>query len=129
MVYQWSSRATVRALGLLAFLLGAVLIVGGYPRFAGAGFAVARLVPGGPYTWGTVIGLSGLSIVVSTRHWNRRVLNWVLTITACWHATFACFIAAAALSNPQSGLTGVVVYGGIALMCLIQRATATGLST
>lgn len=128
-VYQWSSRVTVRALGFTAIVLGLVILAGGPQRFSGSGFAVARIVPGGAYTWGGIITGCGFAVILASLSWHRKAIALALLIAAAWNAAFASFIAVAAASNPATSMTGVVIYGSYAVMCLIQYATSKGLST
>jgi hypothetical protein len=128
-VYQWSSRLTVQTLGGTAMALGLGILIGGPAKFSGSGFAVARTVPGGAYTWGSMILLCGIAIMLSTLVWNRKAISFALAVAAGWNAAFASFIAAAAVSNRQTSLTGFIIYSSFAVMCLVQRATSKGLST
>jgi hypothetical protein len=128
LAYQSGRRISVECLGTFGVLLGAAIMVGGPGRFGAAGFAVARLVPGGVYAWGAALTLSGAVVLAGVATgWRRRVVMLGLALEGCWFAFFAVTLGSATARDPHVAVTGPVIYMLAACWCAIEYDTGRGL--
>lgn len=118
--YQFSTRATILCLAAGGAVLGVAMILGGPDRFGAPGFATARLVQGGVYTWGAVLMTSsGVSLAGIVRGWSRRVVMAGMALEGCWFAFFAVALGLAAFRDPKVAVTGPIIYTVIAIVCAV----------
>lgn len=126
--YQWITRGIVRTLGCVGVALGVAMDWGGAERFSGPGFATARLIPGGVYTWGTSLAIAGFVVLVGVvAGWQRRIVALGLFLQALWFMFFAVGLAVTTASNPEGSVTGPFAYGGLAILCVIASVGGHGL--
>ncbi len=108
----------IRSIGL--FLLGVALCYGGPARFSAAGFASARAVPGGVYTWGVTVAVAGaVALVGVARAWQRLLVVSGMWLQGLWVLFFMISLTKTALASDKGALTGPVAYLMIAAECLL----------
>ena len=108
----------IRSTGL--FLLGAALCYGGPERFSAPGFATARAIPGGVYTWGCTVAIAGaVALAGVARSWHRRAVITGLWLQAFWVLFFMISLTKTAFASDKGALTGPVVYLMVAAECLL----------
>lgn len=117
-IYQLTVRTSMYVLSIGAVLLGAALGWGGPSRFATPSLATARIVPGGPYTWGALIAVGGaIALVgaVSGRH--RDIVMIGIAWQGSWYLFFDVALWTTAAQDPQTPLMGCFVYAMLAVIC------------
>ncbi len=119
-IYLLLVRVTRVVLGCVGVGLGFVLVVGGKSRFAGPALAIAREVPGAQYTWGVTAWCCGLIILLGSARKLWRMIETGQLLLGVWCMFYSILILAAALKDPRAGLTGGVVYAGVAFISLAQ---------
>jgi hypothetical protein len=118
--YQSAHRVSVTCCAVIGLTLGAAMILGGPGRFTASGFATARVMPGGVYTWGGALALAGsLTLAGIGANWARRVVMAGLLLEGCWYAFFAVSLGIATYEDPHVAVTGPIVYTGAAIWCVI----------
>jgi hypothetical protein len=111
-IYQGTHRDIVRVLSFGAVVFGLGLIWGGPDRFTSPGFAVARLMPGGCYTWGAAIALFGaVTLIGIAAGWVRRVVLSGLFLQGAWFLFWAVSLFSAFVDDARVATTGWMVYG------------------
>lgn len=85
---------------LFGHAIFAVLVVPGFALLSKTGmaspsFAVARQIPGAPYSLALWIGLAGCTLAVATVYRNRRWEFYALSALAAWYAMFSVSLIAA----------------------------------
>jgi len=99
--------------GILSFLLGFALILGGPQRASASSYAVLA-AQGGPYVWGTTFVAIGVALLVSV---NRSVLmQWLLLAGVIAYSILCLEFFWTSLLYSDANLTAVVAYGWIAAM-------------
>lgn len=126
--YQWITRAFIRTLGFGGLLLGLAMLFGGPERFSSPGFATARLVPGGVYSWGAAMVLAGGLVAFGVlADWQRRVVVAGLGLQAAWFLFFATSLTITTLQTTQGAVTGPFAYGTMATLCILGAVGGHGL--
>lgn len=126
--YQTGLRAFVACLAVTGIVLGLAMIAGGPERFGADGFAVARRLPGGVYTWGAAFAAAGgVAMAGIVAGWRRRVVMVGTGLEGCLFAFFALSLGIATYSDPKVAVTGPIIYTGCAALCAIAYDTGRGL--
>lgn len=119
-IYQASQRLTIQALAVIAILVGVAILLGGPERFNHApSLQAAAQVPGGWVTWGTLAILVGGWTLGASHRWHRQRVMWGLLAQTIFFSFWTVTIAASAVQQPTSPLTGIAVYGGYSVACSI----------
>lgn len=118
--YQFAVRSWLTCLAVLGIAMGLAMVAGGPQRFGAAGFASARLVPGGVYSWGGLLAVAGaITLTGILGRWRRRIVMLGLLLEGAWFAFFAVALGSAAVADPHVAVTGPIVYGCVAALCAI----------
>lgn len=111
--------------------LSAALIGGGDKRFTAPAFQTARAIPYPPYTWGAVIGMCGIAVLIAIwLHFSwLRITGFV--IASVWYAFFAITlyisihpIPCLPSNGPCSAFTGIPTYTALSLLCAAHAGTS-----
>jgi hypothetical protein len=115
---------------LAAVVIAPLFALLGRDGMAGPSWAVARFIPGAPYTLAVLLGIGGVILGVAT--WYRRV-GWELVglwVLMCWYATIAASFAGAVLvwfaegRPPQRpSFYAAAVYAHIGIVLWVHRMT------
>jgi hypothetical protein len=117
--YQWGVRTAVKILSTTAGGLGAGILIGGPERFSSPGFVTARQVPGQHVTWGCMFLLTaGVAALGIAFGWRRRLVMVGLAAQAVGFTFLSTSLAVTAAHDPRTAYTGVVVYAGMAALCV-----------
>lgn len=103
---------------LFGHALFAMLVVPGFALLSQSGmsspsFAVAKQVPGAPYSLAVWIGVGGFALAVATVHRNRRGEFYALAVLGAWYVMFSISLMAAIAmwmspAVESAGITGFV---------------------
>lgn len=118
-IAQWAIQALARWLLTVGIGLGALILIGGDPRFTGAAYATALRYPYAPESWGIVIGLVGVVGIVASLLGRLKLTAAMLYLFAAWCLFFAHSFIQTATENPAAGTTGVPVYIGLAVSSIL----------
>lgn len=116
---RWLLRAVILIVGAGSTLMGFSLLVAGPNRFSNSGFATARLVPGGVYTWGVVILIAGIATLIGAWSWHPQLLRWACLGMAFWYLWFDLSLIVTSAMDPKGSVTGAVVYLMLTAACLL----------
>lgn len=117
--YKWLTRNILILLGVASATLGLAIILGGPARFTSPGFAAARLVPGGCYTWGAVFLVAGLATVGGYGLQHLAVTRVGLLTEAVIFLFFATGIAISSPQDAHAAFTGVVTNAALSMACFM----------
>lgn len=127
-VYQGTHRDIVRVLSFGAVAFGLGLIGGGPDRFGSPGFATARLMPGGCYTWGTLIALFGATALAGVAAgWRRRVVMTGLYLQGTWFLFWAVTLFNSYRDDSRVASTGWMIYGLVSAILFMLATTGHNL--
>ena len=101
------------AFGILSFLLGFALVLGGPTRASAYCYNVIT-IQGGVYVWGTVFMVLGVGLIVSVNL--PEMMSWLLLAGVVAYTVLSLAFLAAAITHPTANYTGQVAYGWIAAM-------------
>ncbi len=119
--YQESNRAVIRALALIAFVVGLAIILGGPERFNHTpSLSVAAQFPGGWVSWGVAAMGIGAWTTVASIGWHRRGVMFGMLAQTLFFSFWTVTIGVSAFQQPTAPLTGIGVYGGYSLTCAIK---------
>lgn len=118
--YRWITRAFVKTFGIGGLLLGLAMIAAGPTRFSSPGLATARLVPGGVYSWGSVMVAAGVITLLGViDHWRRNVVVVGMFLQAVWFLFFTISLVSTAVRSPTGAVTGPIVYTMLGVLAVI----------
>lgn len=121
---RWLLRAVILIVGAGSALMGVSLLAAGARRFTSPGFATARLVPGGVYTWGVLILIAGVATLIGAGAWHPHILRWSCLGMAFWYLWFDISLIVTSAPDPKGSVTGAVVYLMVTALCLLLWSTA-----
>jgi len=101
------------AFGLLSFLLGFALILGGPTRSAAYAYSVITQ-QGGVYVWGTAFVVLGIGTMMSGDY--PKVLEAFLLLGCCAYWLLSAAFCVAAVFHEEANLTAMVAYGWISVL-------------
>lgn len=126
--YRWLTQAMVTLLGLGAGALGLSLSLGGPARFQSASFAVARLVPGGCYSWAALFLIAGALTLLGGWRKHMRLTRIGLLVEAIGFLIFDFGLIASVSQDPHTPVTGCATYAMVAAVCLAVWGTSKELT-
>lgn len=114
------ARVTARLVWATGLVYSAALALGGPTRWSSPSTAVARQVPGGVYTWATLLGAASLIGAVGSL-WVRSPRVAALGITACggWYLFLAVLAIVAVQRDSRASFAAPVVYVALAAWSLV----------
>lgn len=121
---RWLLRAVILIIGAGSTLMGVSLLLAGPGRFSSPGFATARLVPGGVYTWGVLILIAGSATLSGAGAWHPHILRWACLGMAFWYLWFDLSLIVTSAMDPRGSVTGAVVYLMVTALCLLLWSAA-----
>jgi hypothetical protein len=116
---RWLLRAVILTVGAGSTFMGVSLIAGGPQRFTAPGFATARLIPGGSYTWGALILAAGVAVLAGAGLWHRRTLEAGCLGMGAWYLWFDLSLIVTSTRDPHGAVTGAVIYLTAAVLCAV----------
>lgn len=108
-----------RGILTIGIILGFLIIVGGQERWSSPSFESAMAYPYAPESWGWVLGGSSLVGLFGSLTTRLRIVSVTLFITAIWSLFFGISFIKTAAGNPFAATTGIPVYLGMAVACII----------
>ena len=116
---QWAVQAMARGLMTIGLWLGVAIVVGGANRWTSASYEAALAYPYAPASWGWVIGLASLVGLVASLRGRLKLVSSALFVMAVWALFFAWSFIETAIGNPYAATTGIPIYLGLAVACLL----------
>lgn len=116
---QWAIQAMARGILTVGVILGALIILGGESRWSSPSFREALTYPYAPESWGWVLGVASLVGLVGSVIGRLKYVTGALFIIAVWSFFFAFSFWKTALDIPTAGTTGIPVYLGLAVACIL----------
>jgi hypothetical protein len=95
-----------RLWGATAILYGLLVWVGGPVRWSNPVYRIVNVVPGSPYTWGSVILAAGALIITGSFAGHHRTRVVGLYLMAAWCLIFAGCFFILAVFDKHAPLTG-----------------------
>lgn len=116
---QWAVQAMARGLMTIGLWLGIAIVVGGAQRWTSPSYEAALAYPYAPASWGWVIGLAALVGLLASLKGRLTMVSNALFVMAVWALFFAWSFIDTAISNPFAATTGIPIYLGLAVACLL----------
>lgn len=122
--YRWFTRGILALLGIASLGLGVSLVLGGPGRFTSSGFAAARLVPGGCYTWGIMFIVAGGATLLGHVIQHLGITRVGLLAEAAGYLFFVLGLTVSDFKDIHAAFTGVVTYLVLAVACYMASGVA-----
>jgi hypothetical protein len=116
---QWAVRLLTRCLATYAVVLGAAILYGGRPRFAGLAYEDALRTVGAPGSWGWSLLGAGLLSWAGTVLGRTRLTALGMFLGSVWCFFFAIAFGQAALDHPTANTTAPLTYTTMGLLFAI----------
>lgn len=119
---QWTVQAIARGILTIGLWLSLSILVGGEERWSSPSYETALNYPYAPESWGWVIGAASVAGIVASLMGRLRIVAGSLFLIAVWALFFAWSFLDTAASNPLAATTGIPIYVGLAVACLLVGA-------
>lgn len=118
-ISRWVVQALARLSLTFGVILGALIVIGGEPRFSGPSYASALTYPGAPTSWGVAVALFGLLGITASLLGRTRWVSWMLYLCTGWALFFSYSLVQSAIESNTAGLTGPVIYTHFAISAVV----------
>lgn len=113
---QWIVQGTMRLLATYAILQGGNIILGGVERWSADAFAVAKLLPGAPPSWGVLLFVCGVVALAGSLKGRHTPVVAGMLGCSVWSGFFALSFFIVMFQNPRASSTGVFAYGTFCIL-------------
>lgn len=122
--YRWFTQGILLLLGVASLGLGVTITTGGPGRFVSPGLAVARLVPGGCYSWGAMFALAGSATIIGFFMHYLPLARVGLMVEAAGFLFFSASLTLSVFRDDHASLTGPGTYSVLAVACFMASGVA-----
>ncbi|AEQ20913.1 putative integral membrane protein [Rhodococcus phage E3] len=111
-------------MGLFAVALGAAVVLGRREAWIGPEYTAALYVPGAPESWGWLLLLLGVVVIVGKYAFNRSSIVLLIGLGGCgvWHVSMMTSFIVSASTVPDVGLTQCVIHLFLAVLYFYRLA-------
>lgn len=112
-------QALARGIFTVGLAMSVLIFIGGPERWSGPAFEAAMRYPWAPYSWAWAIGIPCLVGLIGSLISHLRWVGVSLFIVSVWCIFFGISLIQAAMGNPRAPFTGIPLYFGWAITCLL----------
>lgn len=111
-------------MGLFAVALGAAIVLGRREAWSGAEYTAALYVPGAPESWGWLLLVLGIVVLVGKLAFNRSSAVLLVGLGGCgiWHVSMMVTFVISASTVPDVGTTQCIIHLFIAVLYFYRLA-------